>query len=274
MFRQHALWKGRIFHYLFTQAHQDLVLSGSRCWSNTSILLIKHFHIKFSPTSAHYIFWFCLYSLKLFLVSEQTPLLLNLLNLYKASQQRWSFNWLHCYAQPRQTAANTNVCHWHGQFWSPTRITQIFQKGKSYACLQQKRTWHHMTAERGWKCLGEMRRSKRNSRAEITLGFCQCPLHSETVLWRLVNVRERKHLVPPLLNAKLQTEVIVCCWWENDEWNLKSFLLEASAMWCGSYPHLLLSQSLRGQTEYSWMVQKKRDFFLITIFKYSFQYVL
>lgn len=88
-------------------------------------------------------------------------------------------------------------------------------------------------------------------------GFWQCPLHSDTVLWKTVNIRERKHLVPPLFNAKLQIEFIMCVWWENDERNLKFFLLEASAMRCTSYPHLLLNWSLRGKAEYLWMVKEK-----------------
>lgn len=92
-------------------------------------------------------------------------------------------------------------------------------------------------------------------------GLWLCPLHSDTVLWKTVNIRERKHLVPPLFDAKLQIEFIVCVWWENDERNLKSFLLEASAMQCTSYPYLLLSWSLRGKAEYSWMVKEKRTCF-------------
>lgn len=92
-------------------------------------------------------------------------------------------------------------------------------------------------------------------------GFWQFLLHSDTVLWKIVNIRERKHLVPPLFNAKLQIEFIVCDWWENDERNLKSFLLEVSAMQCTTYPHLLLNQSLRGKSEYLWMVKEKRNCF-------------
>lgn len=87
--------------------------------------------------------------------------------------------------------------------------------------------------------------------------FCR---QSAIVLWSLVNISERKQLVPPLFNVKLQIEIIVCGWWENDERKLKSFLLEACAMWCGSYPHLLLNQSLRQKAGYSWMVKEEKSF--------------
>lgn len=101
----------------------------------------------------------------------------------------------------------------------------------------------------------------RGAARQKSQGFWQCPLHSYTVLWKTVNARERKRLVPALFNAKLQIEFIVCVWWEKDEINLRSFLLEVSAMQCISYPHLLLNWSLRGKAKYSWMAKEKRKCF-------------
>lgn len=141
MFRHQALWKGCISYYLFTQTQRDHFLSGSICWSNTGILLIRHIHIKFSPTQCP------LWSLILLIQPKVISSFRTNTSPAQLTQPIQGIS-VKVIFQPAElivthrliqagSAANTDVCQRHGQFWSPARIRQTFRKGKSCTCLQQ-----------------------------------------------------------------------------------------------------------------------------------------